>query len=355
MNTRETIGYGPVIHWMWLWTLTAIVVLFLMGQTLGQSLPPLDTSPTIESAQPMPMPNVDDPDSFLRLREPRNDLMPPQPQVEEILLKHEANEHFDAIEGWRSLRLDHQSRTWSRLGIAVAYYRLGMLNESIENLELSLQLDDTNAVAHYMLGLALLDKSEKAPLWCDLRNKSVFQLADFNPSEWNQTKELELSQGTPGSNPGFCELIRKKAQKQLELAIQHSQKLDLEQEIKVLGTGNPMFRLASIGSRSGKPVVTVDQLIVSLELADFLGQSHYQLGKLQMHGDDLLDAENSFDRADELGIKVAPDYIALASRMRDSDQPVDACRVYLKAMPGSPETVELILQRAMETLLESDM
>lgn len=264
-----------IIHWLWLWTLAAIVVSVLQGRARGQGDQPSEPSTSIPieaivDARPIPMPNIDDPNLF---RYPYEVINPNDIAVADVLRLNRAGDFQRVIKAWQNLRMMDDSVTWKQVGIGVAYLRLDKLDQALEHLNQAAKKDPTNAVAEYFLGQVRREQSRDVPFWFEMNDNVPFRLAAYNPSEEadreDRAQTREKSALPPFRNPTFD----KQAVRHFRRAIGLAPKCDLDRTINIV---QPAIQFAGQWPLN---TPTVRDLLISLSEANYVEKAQKELGE----------------------------------------------------------------------------
>ncbi len=272
-----------IIHWLWLWTLAAIVVSVLQGRVRGQEAQPsqLSTSVPIEAivdAKPIPMPNIDDPNLF---RYPYEVTNPNDIAVADVLRLNRAGDFQRVIKAWQKLRMMDDSVTWKQVGIGVAYLRLDKLDQAMENLDQAVKQDPTNAVAEYFLGRVLREQSRDVPFWFEMNDNVPFRLAAYNHDQPEKADREGRAQtrGTTALPPFRNPTFDKQAERHFRRAIGLAPKCDLDRTINVV---QPAIQFANQWPLN---TPTVRDLLISLGEANYVEKAQQELGEHLTIGD----------------------------------------------------------------------
>lgn len=282
-----------IIHWIWLWTLAAIVVSVMQGHLAGQSRDdslrgnalqawPADRG-DVDPGQPIPMPNVDDPQSFRYPDEPVS-TDTERVSLPELMQFHRLGQFDLALEGWKKIRIEADSRTWQQVGMGVSLMRLDRFDDALDHMEAAIKLDPTNAVAEYFIARIRQAQSRRVPPWDDQpRDETPFRLASHVESDNVVGLEPAGSQSRSDMRlPHFIDdAFRRLARKHFRRALMLAPKCDLEQLIRVESDEAPILQLASyrFGALAATSTgVRVGELLDSWGERDFVRKSQAELG-----------------------------------------------------------------------------
>lgn len=271
-----------MIHWLWLWTLAAIVVVALHGKVQGQKVQGQQSSPSESSesipieglvdAKPIPMPNIDQPDLF---RYPYDVANPNGVAVADVLALNRAKDFQRAIKAWHNLRMAEDSIAWKQVGIGVAYLRLDELDKAIEHLTRAVKHDPSSAVAEYFLGQARVEQSRDVPFWFEMKDEAPYRLAAYivdQDVEKDRAGSAQ-AQGRAVVPPFMDPKFKEQAQRHFRRAIDLATKCDLNQTINVI---QPVLQFA--GQWPVKPPTARD-LLISFGEANYVEKAQAELGE----------------------------------------------------------------------------
>jgi tetratricopeptide (TPR) repeat protein len=289
-----------MIHWIWLWTLAAIVVSVMQGNLAGQEpgAKPVDqgaqAEPSlgggVDAGQPIPMPNVDNPEWFRYPDEPARKLGE-RVSLSELLLLHRLGNFDRALDGWKAIEPQTDSLTWQQVGLGVALMRLDRMDEALSHMEKATALEPNNAVAEYFLARIRQAQGRMIPYWHDEpRGNAPYRLASVvEPSD---TAGLEPVESRARSRsemllPHFIDdAYGRLARKHFRRALMLAPKCDLEQVIRVVAEEEPVLQLAQQrfdGPPNATAGVTVGDLLDSWGERDFVRKSKAELGVRPRH------------------------------------------------------------------------
>ena len=263
------------VHWLWLWTLAAIVVSVLHGRVRGQEAQPSQSSTSIPieaivDAKPIPMPNIDDPNLF---RYPYEVFNPNEIAVADVLRLNRAGDFQRVIKAWQNLRMMEDSLTWQSVGLGAAYLRLDKLDQAVEHLTDAVKQDPTNAVAEYFLGQVRREQSRDVPFWFEMNDNVPFRLAAYNPSEEADREDRAQTRGTTALPPFRNPTFDKQAERHFRRAIGLAPKCDLDRTINIV---QPAIQFAGQWPLN---TPTVRDLLISLGEANYVEKAQKELGE----------------------------------------------------------------------------
>ena len=293
--TTTSMMQREMIHWLWLWTLAAIIISFLQGTVPGQvadrsgavaqhSASPqgLDES---EPGKPIPMPNVDHPDWF---HYPNPSPLPPGEamSLSGLLQLHRTGDFERSLKGWQRVRMRAGSETWQQVGIGVALLRLDRLEEAMKHLELAVEQDASNAVAHYFMGRVRQAEGRQQPFWDESDQQGPFRLTSVvQPPRASAVNSLE-----PPNRPHPKMLLPhyiddaydRLARQHFRHAVTLAPNCDLNRVIHVVSDTPQLIQLASQRPDMAESI-TVGDLLDSLGERDYVRKAKAELGVRSAH------------------------------------------------------------------------
>lgn len=277
MIMTRTLVFRELIHWMLIWTLAAIVIVSL-SQRVGGNAPDRIDSEAAEITA-VSVSNLDLSDRLKTdHRHPYGPAIHPEKldaadlTLDNVLRLNAAEDYPCAITVWKELELDHRSAVWKHVGMAAAYLKENDLEKADLHLQVAFEMTPENPVVDYFYGRLLQAKSRDVPFWFDPGEKNLFRFAIMSDRE----KGDDQVRGRTYLPHFLGEKYAVEAKRHFRRAVDLADKLDLDAPIIVVS--GPRVELTAFAFNKAPAVVTVGQLLESLDEADFVEKAERTLG-----------------------------------------------------------------------------
>ena len=223
----------------------------------------------------------------------------------EIFALHEKHELEAAIIGWRELSLFRRDEQWRAVAVGLAYVQLADFDNALCVLEEG-DGETPNPVTYHLRGVV----------------------------HW-----MNGRLATRAGKLYLAEVHRDAARKNFKKAIATSTQVEPDQKLGLVFTkyiSQELGRYETIFPAELLAPTTprVRDLLVALDLEDYVVKSHLGLTAIAMEDGLLEEVEDHLDDVAEIGVDVADLYMALGEACEADGASTSAARVYMKAMTG---------------------
>lgn len=236
------------------------------------------------------------------------------------------NEFESAIAAWQNIQLPCDTEVWKHVALGQAYLATGEIDAAITSLDNAENLDSSNAVVRYALGVLRLQQAYLAEEWNDREQRRSDLFVATSPRE---------------VVPNTSSMYRLKAMMELEAAIELAPQIHLHESLVP----------EDWPTTAASPPTVLDVLLAT-RMERFPAKAHNMLGALYLKQGSLDQAEHHMDKAVDGGLSVAYGYSELAEAYENAGRHSDAMRTYLKASQQEPGKTAP-LRKAWENMWES--
>ena len=226
-----------------------------------------------------------------------------------ILAMQRAGLARQALAAWHEIRLPGEAGAWREVAMAAASLTVGRLDRVEMHLANAREYDNAQAVVAYYTGLFRLEQAAAAARVPDEATDGMLRMVAYDPM-----------QGTLGQT-----VLRVLARRQLEIAIARAGEIRLDERLV----------MAEPGLEEEFVVPRVGDLLVALEIDNFVGKAHHTLFGIELDRGQLRQAEEHLDQAVATGIAPLFGYGDLAEAYLALEQPADALRATEKDMAAN--------------------
>jgi tetratricopeptide (TPR) repeat protein len=274
-------------------------------------------------AKPMSEGTAEEPTTSLDLRADH------AAQIWQILSRQKNGKYERVFEEWQDAPLTCEAEVWRHVARGQAALGMRDLTSASDALEMALDIQPQNAVAHYFRGLLRLEQAALAGDWYDAIGPTPFRLVSTQmPGEPSLTRSM------------------------YRLAA----RMDFEEALEAAGTvafDEPLCTVQIHPALGLEP--TVRDLLISVRAEDFEGKTHHMLSYLLLEDGVAREAEEHLDQAAALGQSIVFGYQDLGALYEEQHEHLDAVRAYAKALKqGSPlaRPMTKILQNLRQAVVE---
>ena len=302
-----------ILKWLLMIVLALLLVLITTRSTAAEPVDPtliatvtarVESTFLPKSDVIRPAERAEKKDAKLPAEEAQRWQTPTARRLWEIFALHEKREFEAAIDGWRDLLLFASDEPWRTVAVGSAHLQLA----DFDNAMCVLQEDgnEPNAVTYHLRGVVHWMNGRLAT------RKGKLHLADEN---------------------------RESARKDFEKAITTSTHVQLDEKLGLAFTKYISQEFGRYHTVFPKELLApstprVRDLLVALDLEDFVVKSHLGLAEIALQDGLLEEVEDHLDDAADKGADVANLYMVLGDAFEADGASMSAARVYMKAMTG---------------------
>jgi tetratricopeptide (TPR) repeat protein len=320
-----TAAHVEVLKWLAILTLASLLAALAARLAAGdEAIPPNRLPSSLEQlAKPMTADRATGPATTA------DPLADPAAQIWQILSRQRNGEYEQVFEEWQVAPLTCEAEVWRHVARGQAALGLRDLTSASEALEMALEMQPQNAVAHYFRGLLRLELAATAGDWYDAIGPSPFRLVSVQiPGEPSLTKSM----------------YRLAARMDFETALEAAGTVEFDE---------PLSAVQMHPALAVEP--TVRDLLFAMRAVDFEGKTHHMLSYLLLDDGVAREAEEHLDQAAALGQHILYGYQDLGQLYEEQHQHLDAVRAYAKALKhGNPlaRPMTKILQNLRQAIVE---